>query len=94
MELEHDNAIEKLRTEYDDHLDDMKSDHNMKIKHLAKEFNVKIGEKDREFQNTFSSAVGAYLVVSLLYKTIILKWFNLDCLLLLVIHEAIDVFES
>ena len=58
QEVEHEETIEKLRTEYDTQIEDMSTDHNSRIKQLVKEFNLKVAEKDRDFQKTFSDAVG------------------------------------
>ena len=49
-----------MKNEYDNKIQEIQDDQNMKIKQLIKEFNGQLAEKDRDFQDTFSKAVGEW----------------------------------
>ena len=56
--LELDAELERVLKEAKEHSEDQGNDHGVKIKQLVKEFNLKFAVKEREFQETFSNALG------------------------------------
>jgi hypothetical protein len=50
--------LDKMKCHYEDLLQDMENEQAGKIKQLVKEFDKTIAEKEKEFERTFSNALG------------------------------------